>query len=147
MGILLRIVQLNDTKAAAAAAWVGGWLAGSTRSKAEYQLCQLNGRNLHKRTGGIDDKSKFNCLRPDRASIITLSDTAPLEIPFFTRIDGDLLTPKYVPIAVCYYITIRSGCVHKTNFIVLCQRPKCSPKTGFDCETSKSWTMAAEKIG
>lgn len=98
-----------------------GWAAGSTRSKAEYQLCQLNGRNLHKRTGGIDDKSKFNCLRPDRASIITLSDTAPLEIPFFTRIDGDLLTPKYVPIAVCYYITIRSGCVHKTNFIVLCQ--------------------------
>lgn len=28
MGILLRIVQLNGTKAAAAAAWVGGWLAG-----------------------------------------------------------------------------------------------------------------------
>lgn len=26
MGILLRIVQLNGTKAAAA--WVGGWLAG-----------------------------------------------------------------------------------------------------------------------
>lgn len=26
MGILLRIVQLNGTKAAAAAAWVGGWI-------------------------------------------------------------------------------------------------------------------------
>lgn len=39
------------------------------------------------------------------------------------------------------------ACTKQILLSFVIDRPKCSPKTGFDCETSKSWTMAAEKIG